>query len=264
MKLACQEGLVSGKSLKEKLDNLKHYGYEGIELYGSGLMDNQARVDEIISTTKASSVKVSTICTGYRGTPLSSKRDERENAVGDIKKLLEVSAKVGAVGLIFVPIFGPPQMPDLSPYKNSIELEKELLLVLVSDLGKYAEKVDTVLLLEPLNRYETHLLKTLDQAVEIAKEVNSPGVKIMADFFHMSIEEGDIAKSIEKADEWIYHVHLADSTRLLPGYGHTDFKSGFAALKKIGYDKYMALECGVPGDPGIELPKSAKYLKSCM
>jgi sugar phosphate isomerase/epimerase len=84
----------------------------------------------------------------------------------------------------------------------------------------------------------------------------------MADFFHMNIEEADIAKSIEDAGSYIMHVHLADSNRLLPGYGHTDFKSGFNALKKINYRNFMALECRIPGDPDIELPKCVKYLKS--
>ena len=64
----------------------------------------------------------------------------------------------------------------------------------------------------------------------------------MADFFHMSIEERDIAASIADAGDWIAHVHLADSTRELPGYGHTDFESGFAALKETGFDKFMSLE----------------------
>ncbi len=80
----------------------------------------------------------------------------------------------------------------------------------------------------------------------------------------MSIEEADIPKSIREAGNWIAHVHLADSTRLLPGYGHTDFKSGFAALKEVGFANYMALECGIPGDPAVELPKCAQYLRQFM
>jgi sugar phosphate isomerase/epimerase len=91
--------------------------------------------------------------------------------------------------------------------------------------------------------------------------VNNPNVQIMADFFHMSIEEANIAESIRAAGSYIKHIHLADSTRLLPGYGHTDFKSGFAALKEIGFENYMALECGVPGPREVELPKSANYMK---
>lgn len=261
MKLACQEGLVPGEDLKGKLANLERYGYEGIEFGGRGLA---GREDEIIGATRDSAVKPSTICAGFRGCPLSPDREERETAIEDVKKLLEVSANIGGSGLIFVPIFGPPRIPDLSPYKTDLELERELLLELLADFGSHAEKVGSVLLLEPLNRYETHFVRTLAQAVEFAKEVDSPGVRIMADFFHMNIEERDIAQSIRDAGKCIHHVHLADSTRLLPGYGHTDFESGLAALKEIGYDKYMAMECGIPGDAEVELPKSAQYLRQFM
>jgi sugar phosphate isomerase/epimerase len=85
---------------------------------------------------------------------------------------------------------------------------------------------------------------------------------ILADFFHMSIEESDIASSIRKASDWIGYVHLADSNRLLPGLGHTDFRSGFAALKESGYKGWMSLECGVPGDPAETLAASRRFMAS--
>jgi len=258
MKLACQEGMAPGRDLREKVANLERYGYEGIEFGGRGLAE---RVEEIKRATADSPVKPSTICGGYRGVLLSPNREERELAIKDIRELLFVAAEIGAVGLIFIPLFGPPQIPDLSPYKSAVDLEKELLLELMADLAKDAERTGTTLLLEPLNRYETHLVRTLAHAVELASRINSPGLKIMADFFHMSIEEQDIPQSIREAGDWIYHVHLADSTRLLPGYGHTDFRAGFAALKEVGFDKYMAVECGIPGEKEVELPKSAAYLR---
>ena len=133
-----------------------------------------------------------------------------------------------------------------------------------AELGEHAQKVGSLILLEPLNRYETHLLNRLKQAVDICKKVRSPGVRIMADFFHMNIEEEDIPKAIEKAGEYIQHIHLADSTRLLPGHGHTDFKSGFQALRKINFGGFMSLECGIPGRPEVELPRCADYLRRCM
>jgi sugar phosphate isomerase/epimerase len=69
----------------------------------------------------------------------------------------------------------------------------------------------------------------------------------MADFFHMGIEEADIAASIRAAGNHIRYVHVADSNRLQPGRGHLDFKPGFRALKDIGYDGYLAIECRVDG-----------------
>jgi len=261
LKLAVQENMLPGASLAEKLDNLEKYGYEGIEFWGGGILD---RVKEIKKALKGRKVKASTICAGYPGCPLSADRAERDQAQASARELLKAAGEIGAVGLIYVPIFGGPRIPDLSPCKDAIALEKELLTLYAAELGEVAVKAGTLLLLEPLNRYETHLLCRLEQAVEIAKACGSKGVKLMADFFHMNIEEPDIAESIRQAGDHVAHVHLADSIRWLPGYGHTDFRSGFAALKGIGFKGYMALECHIPGDPKVELPKCAKYLKAQM
>ncbi|MCK4417546.1 MAG: sugar phosphate isomerase/epimerase [Candidatus Latescibacteria bacterium] len=261
MKLSCQEGMVPGKTLEEKLARSEQYGFEGIEFGGSGLAQRRR---EIARLTAKGKVKPSSICSGYRGCLLSPEPQDRLLAIGDIKELLQVSADIGAVGLIVVPIFGKPQLPDLSPYQDAVELERELLLQLLEKLSLHAEKVGSVVLLEPLNRYETHFVNRLEQAVEIVRKINSPGLKIMADFFHMSIEEANIPQAIREAGELIWHVHLADSNRLLPGWGHTDFKAGFQALREAGLDKYMALECSIPGDSEVDLPKTVKYLKGWM
>ncbi len=119
-------------------------------------------------------------------------------------------------------------------------------------------------LLEPLNRYETHLVRTVEHAIEIVKKVNSTGIRVMADFFHMSIEEAKIDETIEKGKDFIHHIHLADSNRLLPGYGHTDFRARFSLLKKIGYSKYMAIECRIHGSAEKELPECVNYLRKCL
>ena len=221
MKIACQEGLVPGRDLAEKLDNLAEYGFDGIEFSGQGIEERQ---DEIRKATENHKVNPSTICGGIRGCLLDGDGEQRRFAMSDIGKLLKVVGNIGAIGVILVPVSGIPLVPDLRPYKTAFELEKELLLVLLQELAQIAEKAGSIILVEPLNRYETHFLKTLDEAVGICNQIISPNVQIMADFFHMSIEEQNIVESIETAGSFIRHVHLADSTRLLPGYGHTDFK----------------------------------------
>ncbi len=252
---------MPGNSLPERLERLNAWGYEGIEFWGGGLKE---RLPEVQSALKHSPVRASTICAGFRGSLLDADPRERARACEDIKELLYVAGDIGAVGLIVVPIFGTPRIPDLRPLASPEQLEFDLLCLLLEDLAQTAEKAGALLLLEPLNRYETHFLRRLEQAVAVCEKVAHPHLKIMADFFHMSIEEADIPSAIRRAGSWIAHVHLADSNRLLPGQGHTDFKTGFAALKEIGYTGYMALECGVEGDPLIELPKAAQFLKAQM
>ncbi|MCX7925964.1 MAG: sugar phosphate isomerase/epimerase [Fimbriimonadales bacterium] len=261
MKLACQEGLIPGNSLPERLEKLAAWGYEGIEFWGGGIKE---RVAEIQSALKNSPVKASTICAGFRGCLLDADPAQRDLAMQDIRDLLYVAGDIGATGLIVVPVFGGPRIPNLSPLASPEQLEHELLLKLLEDLVKTAEKAGAHILLEPLNRYETHFLRRLEQATAICDALPHPNLKIMADFFHMSIEEADIPTAIRAAGQHIAHVHLADSNRLLPGQGHTDFRSGLAALREIGYAGYMALECGIAGDPAVELPKAAAHLKALL
>ena len=164
-----------------------------------------------------------------------------------------------------MPIFGGPRIPDLSPYADAVTLEKRLLAELIKELAPIAAENGTLLLLEPLNRYETHLLCRLEHAVEVIEMAGDPpGVALMADFFHMNIEEPRMEASIRECAKYVKHVHLADSIRWLPGYGHTDFRPGFAALKEIGFENYMALECAIPGPPEVDLPKCAEYLRAQM
>jgi sugar phosphate isomerase/epimerase len=86
----------------------------------------------------------------------------------------------------------------------------------------------------------------------------------MGDFFHMSIEEADIAASLRAAREYLVHVHLADSNRLQPGAGHTDFAGAFGALRDMSFDGYMVMECGIRGDPREVLPEVVLHLRSWM
>ncbi|MBC7319656.1 sugar phosphate isomerase/epimerase [bacterium] len=259
MKLSCQENLVKGSGLKEKVEKLESFGFEGVELWGNNLKE---RLDEVKLAFRGREIKVSTICSGYGGCLLDPNKEERDKAIRDIKELLSLCAELGAVGLVVVPIFGPPKLPDLTPIMNVLELEKRLLIELLNELGEYAHSQGTYILLEPLNRYETHFVRTLNDAKEILTATHGKGLKMMADFFHMNIEEADIPQSLSNNIEFISHIHLADSNRLLPGMGHTDFASSFKILKEKSYSGYMALECGIPGDPDELLPKTVKYLKS--
>jgi sugar phosphate isomerase/epimerase len=158
-----------------------------------------------------------------------------------------------------VPQFGSaPRLPDLSPYKTGAELEKELFVEQLEELASAARDAGVPIFLEPLNSYEQHLVNRLEQGVAFAEKVGS-GVGIMADFFHMNIEEADIAASIRVAGQHI--VHIADSNRLQPGKGHLDFLPGFAALKEVRYDGYLGIECRISGPYDEALVESATLLR---
>jgi sugar phosphate isomerase/epimerase len=183
----------------------------------------------------------------------------------ECKSTLSLAGRLGAVGQIVPPIFGGPRINDLSPLEDAISLEKRLLAELVKELGDAAQAANTLLLLEPLNRYEQHLLRRQADGAEICKKAGHPNVAIISDFFHMHIEETNTPQAIRDCAPYVKHVHLADNTRMEPGTGDIDFVAGFQALSEIGFDGYMAYECGVSGDDkAVSLTKSLDYLRDCI
>src|SRR5437763_1235296 len=98
-------------------------------------------------------------------------------------------------------------------------------------------------------------------AVSIVEEVGSSAVSVIADTFHMSIEETDIGAAIRDAGAHIEHVQLGDSDRLEPGHGHYDWPETLDALEAIGYDGWLAMECRLSGPPAEVLPRVAELLR---
>ncbi|MGC8674760.1 MAG: sugar phosphate isomerase/epimerase family protein, partial [Thermoprotei archaeon] len=168
MKFSVQENLVPGNDFPEKLSLLEELGYDGIEVWGKQeLGGNVKRYVDLLSSYR---VKISTVCSGYRGDLLSASKSDREVAVADIKERLRWASELGAVGVIVVPTFGASKLPDLSPFSSAFNLERDLLITELKDLSKAALDVGAKILLEPLNRYETHFLRRLKDAYELAEE----------------------------------------------------------------------------------------------
>ena len=110
------------------------------------------------------------------------------------------------------------------------------------ELGDVAESLGMTMLYEPLNRYETNFFTTLEITAACLMSEFAPSKRILADLFHMSIEERDIAAALRAVGPTVGHVHFADSNRRAPGFGHTDFAPIAAALRDIGYDGYVSAE----------------------
>ncbi|MBN8625824.1 MAG: sugar phosphate isomerase/epimerase [Planctomycetes bacterium] len=112
----------------------------------------------------------------------------------------------------------------------------------LEELGDYARGYATPLIYEPLNRYETNMVNTVEQGVALLKSLNTKNVLLLADLFHMNIEEVDTAAALRAGRGLIGHVHFVDSNRRPAGNGHIDFTPIAAALKEIGYDRYISAE----------------------
>lgn len=251
------EPIVPGDTLAERLANLEAWGYQGIQL---GRPSRELGWPAIQEALAASRIRL--LIAGGGGPLVSPDPEARKAGVAKMQAGLRQAADLGAIGSICVPLFGKPNMDPPEPPRTLYGVECEMLVDGLRQVAPVAEETGAIVIVEPLNRYETHFVQRLDQAADICRAVGSPGIKMMADFFHMNIEDADFGESIRAAGTRIRNVHLADSQRLMPGCGHTDFKPGLAALKEIGYDDFMAFECGVPGDPFEEFPQAMDYIRS--
>ena len=112
----------------------------------------------------------------------------------------------------------------------------------LQQLGDHAERCGVVLHYEPLNRYETNMVTTLAAGAELLKPLATRHIRLLADLFHMNIEETSISGALRDAGSLIGHVHFVDSNRQAAGRAHMDYVPIVAALTEIGYDGYASVE----------------------
>ena len=109
-------------------------------------------------------------------------------------------------------------------------------------LGEHARQYGVPLIYEPLNRYETNLVNRVADGVELLESLATKNVVLLADLFHMNIEEADLAAALKTGGKHIGHIHFVDSNRRPAGYGHLDYRPIAAALVEIGYQGYLSAE----------------------
>jgi sugar phosphate isomerase/epimerase len=109
-------------------------------------------------------------------------------------------------------------------------------------LGEHARQYGAPLIYEPLNRYETNMANTVEAGVALLVRLSTKNVVLLADLFHMNIEEANVSEAIRRGGPYMGHLHFVDSNRRPAGLGHIDFAPIAAALAEIGYDGYASAE----------------------
>ena len=233
MSLSVSEWTLGAASTAEAIERVAAAGYPEIELAATPELD----VADARERLDAAGLTVSSMCwigLGYPDRDCAHESERVRRRAGDyLRASLEQAAAVAAPVLVLVPTFRTVEDPG----GRDAELDRA-----AETIAAGARNGGPMIALEALNRYETHLLRTLDDAEELRRRIDLPNVRLMADVFHMNIEEDSIPDALRAHHEQIVHVHLADSQRREPGSGHLDFDSVFDVLHQTGYRGGLAME----------------------
>jgi sugar phosphate isomerase/epimerase len=267
MRVAIQTLLLPGRDLQEKFANAARYGFDAVEVAVGPDFDLRKNLQAIQSASHLSGLPVSDICTHPIHDPILPDTTERRKRLAGLSNLMAMADELGATGVICVPVRPPYEFTDLPPWSDRYTLIKELTIAVLEGWFSRLPAGNSALFLEPLNRYEAYFLNRVEQAVEVARGIGHPRCKVLADFFHMNIEEANFSDPLRLAGDLLGMLHIADNNRLQPGRGCLDYRPGFAALKDIHYAGYISIECWQPegaviqGDPEVALPETVRYLR---
>ena len=214
-------------------------GFDAVEIFAPG--PQLLAADVIRPLLQESKMKLAAVGTGggwvlHKLTLTSPDPTIRERAKEFIRGIIDAGGALGAPAIV-----GSMQ----GRWGDSVDCDTALhyLEDALNELGERARKYNVPLIYEPLNRYETNIINTLGQGSALLQNLKTSNVKLLADLFHLNIEEVDIAASILHAAGDIGHVHLADSNRRAAGLGHMDFAPIAHALAEISYGGYVSAEC---------------------
>lgn len=125
---------------------------------------------------------------------------------------------------------------------RSLDGDRKMVSDSLRVLEQVAARTGTVVYLEPLNRYQDHMINTLADARRYIVKNNLKHVQIIGDFYHMNIEEDNLAQALHDNRDLLGHVHIADNHRYQPGSGTLDFHALFEQLRADNYQGYVVYE----------------------
>jgi D-psicose/D-tagatose/L-ribulose 3-epimerase len=171
----------------------------------------------------------------------------RRRGVHYLKQCIKATADMGAsvfTGVTYSALGRKiDSMPDASHWDRAAKGLKEA--------ARYAQDLGVTVGIEPVNRYETFLINTCDQAFRLREMIDEPNVALHLDAYHMNIEENGFYEPTKKAAPYLCHYHLSESHRGTPGTGVVDWEGIYRALAEAGYKGPVGLESFVEVSPAM-------------
>ncbi len=213
-------------------------GFDAVELFLPG--PDEVAVSAIHEQLDATGLKVAAVGTGagmvrHQLSLTSPDPDIRKKALAFILRMIQFGGELGAPAIIgSMQGRWSPQIPK----DEALHLLTEALRTLSAESARF----QVPLIYEPLNRYETNLVNTLGEGVQLIQEGELSNVRLLADLFHMNVEESDLPLALRQAGAAVGHLHFVDSNRRPAGAGHLDFEPIAQALREMNYQGYASAE----------------------
>jgi sugar phosphate isomerase/epimerase len=229
---------VFSEGLPDAFSKAEELGFDAVEIFPPAAEALDVR--EISELMKRHRVSVAALGTGagwvrHKLTLTHPDEAEQRKAREFVRGIIEVASRLGAPAIV-------GSMQGRVEVGAAREQSLDSLAKALSDLGSYATQRGVSLLYEPLNRYETNLFNRIGECAAWLRSVGVPGVRILADLFHMNIEEADSCAALREAAPLVGHIHFADSNRRAIGMGQTRIAPIIEVLREIGYTEYLSAE----------------------
>ncbi len=230
-------GTEIDQSLFPVIEQIKSVGYAGVEIPIFNT-DPHAWEPWRIKLDELSLDRVAVTINGSDHHQISADASMRNSTLERNKRAIDCAAVIGS-NLLTGPFHSAL---GVFTGKASTEQERAWAKENLFALAAYAQQYDIVLGLEYLNRFESYLVTTTDELIQLVDEINHPNCKLMFDSFHANIEEQNIPAAIKKMAHRLVHVQLSENDRGILGRGHLDFKSILLALEEIDYKGMISVE----------------------
>lgn len=224
--------------LPEAMRQAKRIGFDGIEIFAPG--PDAVSQSDLRKMLADHQLKLAAVGTGagwvkHRLSLTSPDANVRQGAKDFIKSMIDFGGPSGGPAII-----GSMQ----GRFEGSVSREQAFAWLgeALLELSEHAKQYQVPLIYEPLNRYETNLIHRVADGVAYLKQIGSSNVRLLADLFHMNIEEQDLAAALAAGKGYIGHVHFVDSNRRPAGLGHLNLAAAAQALKDSGYQGFASAE----------------------
>ncbi|RCH53863.1 sugar phosphate isomerase/epimerase [Mucilaginibacter hurinus] len=217
----------------------KQWGFDSVEL----AIEDAAHIDAaaVRKALDDNGLVCDSICGAFGpGRDLRGTAEEQQGSVDYIKSILDIMPTLGCT-ILSGPMYstvGRTEPVEDADYKQ----QWDTVVGHLKQLAPYAHERGLKLAIEPLNRYETDFINTVDQGLKMIADVNHEAVVLHYDTFHMNIEEKDQADAIVRAGDKLGHFHACGSDRGTPGQDHLDWTALSNALKKVNYNGPIVIE----------------------